>query len=240
MTVVSFCLALPAFAEKTADEILKAVDDQATQFKDCRYKMILTVRNTDGTEKSNELFVFQKGAKRLYQFLSPASERGMGFLSLDSENSFVYIPSEMKVRRIAGHVRNQSFMGTDYNYDDMALSRYDEVYSPKMVESTANDYVLDLFPKPDKSSNYSKIRIWIGKDMNAITKLDYYNKKGELEKTDVRSDWVKVKYQWTCKSIELTNVKTNHKSLVNVTDPQYDLGLSDDLFTQRQLKRLEQ
>jgi outer membrane lipoprotein-sorting protein len=186
-------------------------------------------------EKTSDALGLQKGKKRLYRFL----DTGMAFLSLDADNSWVYLPEEQKIRRIAAHTHNQSFMGTDYNADDMALTRYDETYTPKLLEATDKEYTLELTPKPDKTSAYSKIVLHIDREINAIRRLEYYNPKGEMEKTEVRTDYKQIPGQWYCMSLEITNVKTQHKSIVKMIDPTVNTGLSDDLFTPRQLKRME-
>jgi outer membrane lipoprotein-sorting protein len=230
-----FCFVAPVWAEQTADEILKSVDDQATQFKDLKTKLKIIVRGADGVEKTANGLTLQKGPKRLYRFF----DTGMAFMSLDPDTSYVYLPEDQKVRRIAAHTHNQSFMGTDYNADDMAITRYDDVYAPKLLETTPKEFALELTPKAGKASSYSKIVIHVDREINAIVRLEYYNPKGEKEKTEVRSDYQKITGQWYCMLLEIASVKTGHKTVVKMIEPTFNTGLSDDLFTTRQLKRME-
>jgi len=226
--------AWPVWAQ-TADEILKKMDDQATSFTDLSIKMTMTTKSADGPEKANKVETYQKGSKRLYRFV----DSGMAFLSLDSDTSYVYMPEEKKVRRIAAHAQNQTFMGTDYNSSDMSVTRYDDIYTPKLVETTAA-WVLDLTPKSNKTSAYSKIRMTIDKANNYITRMDYYNKKGEMEKTELRKEYRQFNGFWYTMLIEITNVKNNHKTFAKGEEVKFNAGLDDELFTQRYLKRLEQ
>jgi outer membrane lipoprotein-sorting protein len=236
LTLACLALALPARAEPSADEILRKCDDQANRMKDLKYTMVIMTKAAGGPEKKYEVIAYQKGPKRLYQF----TDTGMVFLSLDADTSYVYLPEDKKVRRVAAHSRNQTFLGTDYNSDDLAVTRYGDNYAPKLVEATAGEWALDLTPKPGKDPAYSHIRVWIDKEKNVINKLVYFNKKGEEDKTEVRSQYKNVNGQWSPLFIEITGAKTGHRTTISTPNPQYNIGLSDDLFTQRQLKRLEQ
>jgi outer membrane lipoprotein-sorting protein len=236
IAVLTWCLAAPAWAEKSAAEILKTVDDQANQFTDFQCKMTFTTKTGDGPAKVSVLIAHQKGPKRMYHF----TESGMAFLSLDPDTSYVYMPEDKKVRRVAAHSRNQTFMGTDYNADDMATTRYDEVFVPKLLATADAEWTLELTPKPGRESVYSKLVIHVDRERNVLNNLEYYNPKGELEKTEIRKDYKKFGNQWYCMTIDLANLKANHTTHVEMSDVKFDGGLPDDLFTQRQLKRLEQ
>jgi outer membrane lipoprotein-sorting protein len=243
MKRVVFCLVgllmlvgSPVWAQQTADQILKTVDDRASSFTDMKMKLVFTTRGAEGASKTITALAYQKGSKRLYHFV----ETGLAFLSLDSDNSYVYMPEERKVRRIAAHSTNQTFMGTDYNASDMSVVRYDDFYTPKLLETTANDWQLELTPKAGKNVAYSKVRIRIDNKLWVITRLDYFNKKGELEKTELRSDWIKAGSSYFPRAIDITNVKTKHKTTASSPEVLINTGLSDEMFTQRYLKRLEQ
>ena len=65
-------------------------------------------------------------------FDAPPEIRETGFLvwshsdpEVDDER-WVYLPALRKVRRVAGRDRAKSFVGTDFNYDDLADRSVDE------------------------------------------------------------------------------------------------------------------
>jgi hypothetical protein len=62
---------------------------------------------------------------------SPASEAGIAFLSLPDDLMYLYMPAFGRERRIASHVKNQSFAGTDFSYEDMEAREYAQLLHRK-------------------------------------------------------------------------------------------------------------
>ncbi|NIM57731.1 MAG: outer membrane lipoprotein-sorting protein, partial [Candidatus Aminicenantes bacterium] len=80
--------------------------------------MVLIDKN--GKEKDRDAVMLQKGSeKRMIKFLSPADQKGIAFLDLPNDMMYLYLPAFKKVRRIAAHIKNQKFAGTDMTYDDL-------------------------------------------------------------------------------------------------------------------------
>ena len=114
---------------KKADAVVNAPQDMH-QFS----RMILI--DKDGDEKVRNSEMYQMGdEKRLVRFLSPADQKGIGFLSLPDDVMYLYLPAFHKIRRIASHVKNENFAGTDFSYDDMSSFQYAEEYDPERIET---------------------------------------------------------------------------------------------------------
>src|SRR5690554_3855546 len=114
----------PLFAQDVAT-ILQKIDQVLFQPNDqtSNVRMVLTDRN--GNERVREASVWQKGSdKRLFRFTRPASEAGIAFLSLPDDLMYLYMPAFGRERRIASHLKNQSFAGTDFSYEDMETKEY--------------------------------------------------------------------------------------------------------------------
>jgi len=98
------------FFSITASDILDKVDAIMNAPQDRYAKLITIVVDKNGKKKERETVMWQKGDKRLIRFLSPAEDRGVGFLSLSDERMYLYMPAFNRVRRIASHVKKKSFM----------------------------------------------------------------------------------------------------------------------------------
>ena len=108
--------------------------------------------------------VFQKGTdKRLVRFLSPADQKGIAFLSLPNDNQILYLPAFGKTRRIASHVKNTRFAGTDYTYEDLEAKRYADKWDAELKSRSAGEYTLSLTPKKGVKTDYAKMDIRIFK-----------------------------------------------------------------------------
>jgi outer membrane lipoprotein-sorting protein len=150
---------------------------------------------------------------------------------------YLYLPAFRKVRMIASHVKNQNFAGTDFSYDDMSSFSFAKDYDSQLIESSDTFYSLKLTPKPELEKDYSQLKMWINKDSFVPSKIEYYDKNGNLWKTLTFDKIEKTgKYQ-IAKQMEMKDLKKSHSTKMIVNEIKLDSGLSDDIFTKRNLKR---
>ena len=173
---------------------------------------------------------------RLSRFLSPADQRGISVLSLPKGLIYLYLPAFKKIKRIASHVKNQRFAGTDFSYEDMEAKEYSEEYTPTLLRSEPGEYVLELIPK-DKTSDYSKHIMWVRKDNFVIAKSEMYNRRGKLFKQLTSGAIEKIDGYWVVREREMKDLLKNHRTRMVLEEIRFDSGLSDELFTTRQLGR---
>ena len=223
----------------SGDEILKKAEDAINAPKDRVATEKMTLIKADGSEKHRELKFYQKGSdKRLSIFLAPADVKGVGFLSLSEERMYLYLPAFRKIRRIASHIKNEDFMGTDFSYEDMSETEYTDDYTATVAKEETGQYILELTPRPDADVSYSKQMMWVDKKTFIPTKTQYYSKRGKLVKVMSAEDIEQIDGYWFPLKITMETVKTKHRTLLEIVEIEHDTGLSDNFFTQRNLKRL--
>lgn len=221
-----------------AQDILAKVDSVMNAPKDrtVRMKMILIDKN--GNEKVRVAESYQKGDDhRLIRFLEPADQRGIAFLSLPHDVMYVYFPAFKKVRRIAAHVKNQTFAGTDFTYDDLATFRYSEKYTAKLVEETDSTFVLKLLPKPEANKEYAYLKLWVDRKTFHPLKTEYYDRSGNLWKVMTFRDIEEIHGYWVAREMEMRDLKRNHATRMVLEEVQLDTGIPDKVFTKRFLRR---
>lgn len=210
------------------DNILYAAKDQTSQVR-----IVLTDRNNK--ERVREASLWQKGTdKRLFRFTSPASDAGIAFLSLPDDVMYLYMPAFGKERRIATHVKNQAFAGTDFSYDEMESVPYATKYDPKLMSQTADSWIIELTPKPSLKSDYSKIEVKVKKSNNCPETMVSYDKTGNKLKT-AEYTFVKEGKYWYPKEVKMTDLKKNHTTSMIINKVTFDSNLSDQLFSVRNL-----
>lgn len=213
---------------KKVDNVLFAAKDQSGQIR-----MVLTDRN--GNERVREAVVWQKGNdKRLFRFTSPASEAGIAFLSLPGDVMYLYMPAYEKERRIAAHVKNQSFAGTDFSYDDMEAIEYSSKYTPKLLSETPEFWVLELTPKAGVKTDYSKLEVKVNKQHGYPVYMESFDRGGNRLKT-VEYTFAKEGKYWYPKEMKMTDLKKRHNTRMIMTQVTFDSNLSDQIFTVRNL-----
>lgn len=227
-------LTMPLLAQDVAT-ILKKVDQVLFQPRDqtSSIRMVLTDRN--GNERVREAAVWQKGSdKRLFRFTKPASEAGIAFLSLPDDLMYLYMPAFGRERRIASHVRNQSFAGTDFSYEDMETKEYASTYSGRILREEGNLYILELTSLPGIRSDYSKMIVAVNKQTFTPERSESFDRGGNLAKTATYT-WQRQGNYWFPREIFLKDEKKGSSTLMMMSEVKFDTNISDQVFTVRNL-----
>lgn len=234
---ILFTIPSSAFA-LSGEEILQKVDQVEFSSKDASATTKMELEDRDGTKSYRKVKMFQKGeVKRLIRFLEPADVRGLSFLCEDDDTMYLFLPAMNKIRRIAGHVKNDNFAGTDYAFEDLEAKRFAPRFLAKTVEEKPEHYVLELAVKPDSESQYSLLRMEVRKQDFAFEKITFFDKSGREQKVLLRKDFRKQGAYIASYWMEVTDLKSQHKTRNLVESIEYDTGLEDRFFSKRQLKR---
>lgn len=216
---------------KLSDSVTYAPADQVNQVN-----MILTDKKGRTEERSAE--AKQLGEEyRLFRFTAPASQEGVAFLSLPNDVMYFYLPAYDKARRIASHVKNQGFAGTDLSYDDMESVPMSEKYNPKLIEKNDKGYLLELKPKEGYRSEYSKMETLIDKDNYMVLGSDYYDLGGNKVKTMKSNKIENIDGYWVMTDFTMTDLKKGHSTRMVFNETKINTGLTEDEFSVRILTR---
>ena len=218
-----------------ASTILKKMDNVMFSAKDMSAKNKIILIDKAGKQEIREATVQQKGTdKRMFRFTLPASQVGIAVLSLPNDVMYLYLPAFGKERRISTSAKNQNFAGTDFSYDDMESKPYSEKYTAKLSKTEANVFVLELIPK--STSDYSKIIVNINKTNYYPESMEYYDKSNNKIK-EAKYTFKKIGNYWNAQEIEMSDLKKNHKTKMQMSDVKYNTGLTDNDFTIQKLKQ---
>ncbi|MGC8927068.1 MAG: outer membrane lipoprotein-sorting protein [Myxococcota bacterium] len=233
-----FVLLLPAgyvFAE-TAQDVLKKVEEKQNEAKDAEIGVKITTIEKDGTRKTKEGIIYQKGEdKRVFKFTSPADIQGLSILSMGKDTRYIYLPEFKKVRRIAGHIKNQSFGGTDFTNDEISSTKYSDDYEAVELQESGDSKIIVLKKKSSSDREFDKIVAEVTSDY-IIRKAEMY-KGDKLQKILTVSNIKKHGKYTIGEKMEMRDVIKNHSTEMEMVKIEFDKGLSDDIFTERFLKR---
>jgi outer membrane lipoprotein-sorting protein len=238
--VAAFALGPPAGAQEklTAVEILGKMDARINAHDDQEMDVTLSVIDTDVSEKSYDFNIMQMGNdKRLIRFQS-GELKNMSILTMNQDQVYVYLPGYKKVRRVASHNMNQSFVGSDFTNADMATASFLEVYDPVLDHEDDDYWTLKLTPKAGRSTGYAYLMTRVGKKDFLQWQTDYFDDKGTNVKRFVASKpkvFPGAKESWHS-FIELSDPRTGHKTTMTVNSLKLDQGLKKKMFTTRYLQ----
>jgi outer membrane lipoprotein-sorting protein len=230
-----------ALADPKGQEILGKVDKMMNNFSDGVFESKLLVKTPDGSSREYGFTTFQKAPdKRLVRFTSPGDIKGMGVLVENAETMYVFLPGFQKVRRMGTHIKSQTFMGSDFGFEDMSQTAYSPVYDPKVAAEDDKTVTLELTAKPGKDLEFPKLRMVVDKTMTVPTKVEYMDAGGKKLKTQVRDGYKKDEgrdYYAPGRVVMTDHRRNDHVSEIVFTSTKLNTGLGDDLFTQRSLIR---
>ena len=225
---------------------------------DQRNKLSITLRDRAGNERKS---VYQRlwkdfhgkdmVADKMVLFTEyPPDAVGTGFMRWaftedagKNADQWIYLPELRKTRRVSIRDPGDSFLGSDLTYADISGRSLDQDEHKfiKIEEKEGRQlYVVESLPK-EASPLYSKRISWFtkAKDWEACVKVGvvYYDRKGQLLKQQSLS-WQQVgDGAWMWRRVEVRNVQTGTSSLFEVDKAEVDVGLKDNVFTERTLKR---
>jgi outer membrane lipoprotein-sorting protein len=237
-TVVgAFLLAAQVFAVDTR-EIVKMGDKVVNSPKDAHILSTMVLIDKNGNRNVRTSEMYQKGTQeRLIKFLTPADQKGIGFLTLPNDVMYLYLPAFHKVRQIAAHVKNQNFAGTDLTYEDLSEFELGKTEKVELIRQTDDAWVIKLYPNDPKGKDYAYLYVYYRKDNYYPVKVEFFDSSGEVWKTIERKNLEQVKGHWVARQLEVRNLKTNHATISTLDKVEFDIGLSDEIFTKRYLMR---
>ncbi len=222
----------------SSGNLLEKIDQNNKCIEDQKMTVSMIIKDNAGSQTQKKLMLFQKGDnKRLVFFVQPSNDNGIGFLSLPNNEMYMYLPAYSTIKKIASHVRNSSFAGTDFSYEDMEIVNYSDMYNYTIKSETDSTFELELLLKEGQISQYKSIIMEIGKSLYYPIKIGYYNKAGKHIKTLINSEITVINNYVYAKQAKMTNESSGSMSIMNISDVQINTGLSDDFFTTRTLER---
>jgi outer membrane lipoprotein-sorting protein len=241
IAVLFVCVSLlaggAAYASQ-ANQVLANVDAAVNGQKDQDFSCRLVLIDKSGKESTRETVSLQKGTdKRLIKFLSPSDQKGIGLLSLPDDVMYLYMPAFKKTRRIASHVKNGKFAGTDFTYEDLEAKKYVEKWQPTIIKEDGSSVTLELKPLPNVQTDYSKMVMQVQLSNNYPVKTEMYDKSGKLFKALTRSNIEKIGDYYISKEMMMEDLISGHKSKMIFDNIKFDSGLSDEKFTERYLEK---
>jgi outer membrane lipoprotein-sorting protein len=241
VALAALSLARPAAAaEPSGAELLGKVDKALNAFHDAVFESKLVMKQPNGQSREYVFTTYQKVPnKRLVRFTAPGDVKGMGVLVESADTMYVFLPGFQRVRRMGTHVKNQSFMGSDFSFEDMAEIAYGHLYDAKLLGADDKNYLLELNAKPGTDLEFPRIKMSVDKNMFQPTKLEYFDGAGKKLKSQLRLDYTKdgPQHYGPGKVVIIDHRRNDHESQIVFTSSKIDSGLSDDLFSVRSLVR---
>ncbi len=255
LAIIAFMLAIPALvgAEMTGRQVLEEQKQRLKVKSERAEEIMLLVDRKDNKEKrliTREALELEPDVTRaLLVFQQPADVRGTALLTWGqpdrADDQWLYLPAQKKMQRIATGSKKSYFMGTDFTYEDMQPEKVDDFGYDIVrdendpVEGAAQCWVIEAVPANDtkrKESGYSKRVMWVRQDNYVTVKIEFYDPRGRLLKTQTAHDIEHLGGTvYRARKTLMDNHKEKHKTVMGTKTRQVDVDIDETVFTERHI-----
>ncbi len=193
--------------------------------------------------------------KTLTVFLSPADVKNTAFISFDwadpnkEDNSWLYLPSLHKVKRVPASDKSGSFLGTDFTYSDIEgveVSHYDyKIINPSVEINGIECWLIERLPKQEMrvqiidNTGYKKTNLWINKDNYMViqSKGWFTGDKIKYFKASNIKNISGIDTETKMQMITTKGGRVLHKTLLLIENVVYNLPVDEKTFTPRAMQK---
>ena len=215
---------------------------------DGKAKVVMELINKTGQKRIRELTMLRKdyeeGGRQKYftYFHQPSDVKDTTFMVYKypdkDDDRWLFIPAINLVKRIAANDKYSSFVGSDFTYEDVSGRKPEEdthtlLRKEKIGERSC--FVIESAPK--EPSEYTKRISWIDETNFLPLKEEFYDKQNELYRQFEAIEIKNIGGIMTITKRLMRNVKTGHRTEVTFQTVEYNVGIGDDIFSERYLRR---
>lgn len=236
-------------AEQKGVQIITEVDKRDTGFGDSKAILSMRLKNKNGDEtvrtlNIKTLEVIGDGDKSLIKFNSPRDIKGTAFLSythaLLPDEQWLYLPALKRVKRISSSNKSGPFLGSEYAFEDLTsfeVAKFSYKYLRDEIVDGIDSFVIESIPQYEHSG-YTRQIIWIDKQRYIVVKMDFYDRKESLLKTQLFKEYKQYLNQfWRAGEQIMTNHQNGKSTVLKWENYQFRMGLTDRDFDKNTLKR---
>ena len=248
--------AAPPLAAQDADQkgyaIAARADRSDRGFGDSRVEVEMVLRNAAGAkaERALEITTLEVpdegvGDKSVVVFFEPADIDGTALLShakiLEPDDQWLYLPALKRVKRISSKNKSGPFVGSEFAFEDITGQELEKYTYTWLREEPCNEFTCDVLERRPRyeNSGYTKQVGWIDQTYFQPRKVDYYDRKDALVKTQTFNDYrLYEDTYWRPQLTRMENHRTGKSTDLVFGAYRFGVGLDDGDFVKGVLKRL--
>ena len=212
---------------------------------DGRSEVRMIIADAQGRQQRRQFTVLRRDLddggdqQFLVVFSQPSDVRGTVFL-VDKhmnrdDDRWLYLPGLDLVKRISAGDKRTSFVGAHYFYEDVSGRRpSDDTH--ELIETTDEHYVLRHTPVDGQSVEFAEYTTWIDRQTFLPMKIEYTNSAGKLYRRVEVFKVENIDGHPTVTTSRVSDLLTGGKTDMQFRFIKYDLGLPDQVFTERSLR----
>ncbi len=244
-------IALPLVASGEAltdvDEIVERANLAAYYSgEDGRSEARMMIEDSQGRRQLRQFTVLRRneeaGGDQHYMvfFSRPSDVRGTVFLvakHMDRDDDrWLYLPGLDLVRRISASDKRTSFVGSHFYYEDVS-GRNPALDEHRLVETTDAHYVLESTPRDPAAVEFVRYVTRVDRDTFLPVKTEYYDGQDRVYRVMEVAEVEDVQGYPTATRSLISMPLEGGSTLMEFRSIEYDVGLPEDIFSERYLRQ---
>lgn len=239
----------------SAREIMVGYRNQRSS-RDERSKLTMKLVDSQRRERTRKLRQVtitddNNNQKMILTVEEPEDIRGTAFLIIEHKETkndqWMYLPAFKRVRRVLPNEKSDSFLGSDFSYEDLETEDIDNHSYRLIDEESINGekcWIIEALPsspETKRESGYGKRELWITQDNFVGLQTRFYNKNGKQIKNFRALDVKKTgnDEKWRAYRLEMNNLASNHQTIILYENFEINQGVPEWIFTRAYLERGE-
>ena len=240
--VLSAALATALEAQPSEPDATRIVRDAVNHWRGLSSDSVMTmVIHRPDWERSMTMRAWTKGDEQtLVRVIEPKKDRGNGTLT-DDDNMWTFSPKVNRVIKIPSSMMGQSWMGSDFSNKDVAraddiIDQYDHAILGVEEQDGISVYEIESIPHEDAAVVWGKEVLRI-RDDHVVVTHKFFDQDGELVKTLTTLEIGEMGGRVTALRQRMAKEETPDEwTEIRVVSVNYDIELSDNLFTLANLR----
>lgn len=160
------------------------------------------------------------------------------------DDQWLFLPAVKRVKRISSSNRTGKFVSSEFSFEDLGSQEVED-YTYLWLRDEAcpgqpslTCHVTESYPR-NARSGYSKRIAWTDTEHYRQWQVEFYNRRGDLEKVLTASGWNQYLGKfWRPASLLMQNRQTGKSTVLNFPEYRFNTGLGEGDFNAQRLSRL--
>ena len=188
------------------------------------------------------------GDMSIITFSEPRDVRGTALLTHskiepDDDSQWIFLPAVKRVKRISSSNRTGKFVSSEFSYEDLGSEEVADNHhiwledAPCKHDASLTCAAVESRPK-NKKSGYSRRVSFIDLAEYRVHRIDFYNRRGDLEKSLVFNDYRQyLDAYWRAHVMTMNNSQTGKSTTLTWDEYSFANGLGARDFTPQGLAK---
>ena len=257
LTIVSLIIMTQAglASSERGLEIAKETALRDDGFGDFTVEGQMLLKNKAGKESVRKFITttleipnLSEGDKSVIVFSEPRDVKGTALLTHtkiepEDDSQWIFLPAIKRTKRISSSNRTGKFVSSEFSYEDLGSEEVEDnehiwlADMPCPTDESLTCAQVESRPK-NARSGYSKRVSYTDLDEYRVHKIEFYNRRGDLEKVLIFEDYSQYLGQyWRSHKMIMENIQTGKSTKLNWGEYSFRKGLTEQDFTPQALER---